>query len=74
MLAHQPLEVRVALEGGEGGVDLKPAGREVVGHLEERRQPVECLVIFPNEQVDAHELGRLPRPSAYQGWTADGSS
>src|SRR4051812_45630684 len=33
---QQPLETRVAPQWGEGGVDLEPAGREVVGDLEQR--------------------------------------
>src|SRR5262245_66554918 len=41
---HQPLEARVALEWREGGINPEPAGREVVGHLEQRFELVERLL------------------------------
>ena len=48
---HQALEPRVAAQQGEGGVDPKPARREVVRDREQRLQPVERLVGLAQEQV-----------------------
>ena len=46
-LLPQRIEVRIHPE---------PAGREIVGHLEQRLQPVERLLRLPDQDVDADEL------------------
>jgi hypothetical protein len=42
----QPLKTRVAPERGEGGIDLKPAGREVVGHPEQWLKLSKCAFLI----------------------------
>src|SRR5215210_5823319 len=53
---HQPLKARVAPERGEGGVNFKPARRQVVRDLEQRLKLVEGALGLAHEQVDAIEL------------------
>ena len=59
---HQPLEARVAPERGEVRVDLEPAGRQVIGNLEQGLQLVERLLGLADEDVDAPEIVLEVRP------------
>src|SRR4051794_8732524 len=52
----QLLKPRILPQRIEGWVDPEPAGREVVGDLEQRLQPVHRLVRLTDEDVDPHQL------------------
>ena len=52
---HQSLEAGVLPERSEGGIDLEPAGREVVGDLKQGLEQVERLVGLTDEKVVADQ-------------------